>query len=101
MAYLGANGVFIFTGVPGRKGPVSVDTDTLMRDHVLKNQVIFGTVNASLQSFADAVADLGMFLERWPEAVRGLITRRFPMTEAAEPLSGKTGGIKNVIAAGR
>lgn len=98
MPYLGTNGVFIFTGVPGRKGPVSVDTDTLMRDYVLKNQVIFGTVNASLQSFADSIANLGVFLERWPAALRSLITRRFPIEEAAEPLSGKTGGIKNVIA---
>ena len=32
MPYLGTNGVFIFTGVPGRKGPVSVDTDALMRE---------------------------------------------------------------------
>jgi hypothetical protein len=68
-----------------------------MRDHVLKNQVVFGTVNASLQSFADAISDLGAFLERWPAAVRGLITRRFPIQQVAEPLSGTVGGIKNVI----
>src|ERR1051326_4086263 len=28
MRFLGANGVFIFTGVPGRKGPISIDADT-------------------------------------------------------------------------
>ena len=98
MPYLGTNGVFIFTRVPGRKGPIRVDTDTLMRDHVLKNQVIFGTVNAGLQSFADSISDLGVFLERWPSALRSLITRRFPIDQAAEPLRGMTGGIKNVIA---
>jgi len=68
------------------------------RDYVLKNQVVFGTVNASLQSFADSIADLGVFLERWPAALRSLITRRFPIERAAEPLSGKSGGIKDVIA---
>jgi threonine dehydrogenase-like Zn-dependent dehydrogenase len=99
--HLGTNGVFIFTGVPGRKGPVSVDTDTIMRDCVLKNQVIFGTVNASLESFAQAIADLGAFAGRWPEAVRRLISRRFPLEQAAEPLAGKAGGIKNVIAVGQ
>ena len=97
MPHLGTNGVFIFTGVPGRKAPISVDADTLMRDHVLKNQVIFGTVNASIQSFADAIADLSVFLERWPESVRSLITQRFPIDRVAEPLTGKAGGIKNVI----
>jgi glucose 1-dehydrogenase len=101
MPFLGTNGVFIFTGVPGRKGPVSVDTDTIMRDHVLKNQVVFGTVNASLQSFTDAIADLGAFLQRWPDAVRGLVSHRFPIDQLAEPLSGKAGGIKNVIEVSR
>jgi threonine dehydrogenase-like Zn-dependent dehydrogenase len=100
MQYLGTNGVFIFTGVPGRKGPISVDADAIMRSHVLKNQVIFGTVNASVESFADAIADLGAFLEHWPGAIRSLITRRCPIEQVSEPLSGKVGGIKNVVAIG-
>jgi threonine dehydrogenase-like Zn-dependent dehydrogenase len=97
MPFLGTNGVFIFTGVPGRKAPIQIDADLIMRDHVLKNQVVFGTVNASLQSFADAIGDLGTFFERWPTAVQSLITHRFPIDRATEPLSGKSGGIKNVI----
>jgi threonine dehydrogenase-like Zn-dependent dehydrogenase len=96
--FLGTNGVFIFTGVPGRKGPISVDTDTIMRDAVLKNQLIFGTVNASTESFADAIADIGSFLEKWPDALRSLITKRWPLDQAAVPLAGQSGGIKNVIA---
>ena len=95
---LGTNGVFIFTGVPGRKGPISVDAGTMMRDHVLKNQVIFGTVNAPLESFTQAIADVGTFRKRWPQAIGSLITGRFPLEKAGEPLSGKVGGIKNVIA---
>jgi glucose 1-dehydrogenase len=101
LQYLGTNGVFIFTGVPGRKEPTPVDTSLLMRDRVLKNQILFGTVNASLQSFQDAIKDLGTFLQRWPDAVRTLITNRFPIDYATEPLSGKVGGIKNVIAVGK
>ena len=98
MQHLGTNGVFIFTGVPGRKGPVSVDTDAIMRDAVLKNQIIFGTVNAAPVHFAHAISDIGSFVERWPSAIRSLITRRFPIDQAAEPLEGKSPGIKNVIA---
>jgi threonine dehydrogenase-like Zn-dependent dehydrogenase len=96
--FLGTNGVFIFTGVPGRKSQILIDTDTIMRDAVLKNQLIFGTVNASTESFADAIADIGSFLAKWPAALRSLITRRWPLDQAAEPLAGKSGGIKNVIA---
>jgi threonine dehydrogenase-like Zn-dependent dehydrogenase len=100
MQHLGTNGVFIFTGVPGRKGPISVDTDAFMRNSVLKNQMVFGTVNASFQSFADAISDLESFQARWPEAVRSIITHRFPIDQVRDPLSGKVGGIKNVVAVG-
>jgi len=98
MQYLGTNGVFIFTGVPGNQGSIPVDTDQMMRERVLKNQVTFGTVNASVDHFTGAIADLGAFVERWPSAVPKLISHRFPIERAIEPLSGKTGGIKNVIA---
>jgi glucose 1-dehydrogenase len=96
--FLGVNGAFIFTGVPGRKGPNPVDTDQLMRDHVLKNQIVFGTVNASVEDFKDAISDIGAFTERWPDAPRGIISHRVPLEHAIGPLSGKIGGIKNVIA---
>ena len=95
------NGVFIMTGVPGRKAPVEVDTDLIMRNYVLKNQVLFGTVNASKGSFEDAIRDLGVFAERWPEAVRNLISNRVPIDRVSEPLSGKMSGIKNVVAIGQ
>jgi threonine dehydrogenase-like Zn-dependent dehydrogenase len=94
--HLGPNGVFIFTGVPGRKGPIEVDTDDIMRDVVLNNQVIVGSVNAPPRAFQAAIAHLGAFIERWPDAIRSIITARFPIERALEPLS-SPGGIKNVI----
>jgi glucose 1-dehydrogenase len=94
---LGTNGVFIFTGVPGRKAPIEVDTDLLMRDFVLKNQVIYGTVNAGKQAFLDAISDLAEFRKRWPDAVKKLITGRFQITQAIDLLTGRVDGIKNVV----
>lgn len=94
---LGPNGVFVFTGVPGRKAPVEVDTDLLMRNLVLKNQVLLGTVNAPKECFEAAIADLTIFNQRWPESLATLITNRFPLDRALEPLSGKVPGIKNVV----
>ena len=95
--FLGTNGVFVFTGVPGRKGSIEVDTDLMMRNLVLKNQVIFGTVNAGRETFEAAIRDLGLFMKRTPNAVRGLITGRFPIEAHRDLLLGRTGGIKNVI----
>jgi len=95
--HLGPNGVFIFTGVPGRKGPIEVDTDYIMRDVVLNNQVILGSVNAPPHCFQQATRDLGTFMQKWPDAVRSLITARFPIEQATKPLEPGAGGIKNVI----
>jgi glucose 1-dehydrogenase len=97
MKYLGTNGIFIFTGVPGRKRPIQVDTDLIMRNLVLKNQVVFGTVNAGRDSFENSIRDLGTFAKRWPEAVQSLITGRFPMEAYGDLLLGRSRGIKNVI----
>jgi glucose 1-dehydrogenase len=93
---IGNNAVFVFTGVPGRKSPMPVDTDLIMRNMVLKNQVVFGTVNAGRDAFENAVNDLATFMRKWPNAVRALFTGRFTPEQAVEPLT-SPGGIKNVI----
>lgn len=97
LEHLNPNGAFCFTGVPGRRGPVPVDTDLLMRNMVLKNQVLFGTVNAGRDSYQAAVQDLAEFSRRWPDAMAQLITGRYPMADYEKVLLGRPGGIKNVI----
>lgn len=94
---LGTNGVFIFTGVPGRKGPISVDADLLMRNVVLKNQLVFGTVNAGPDAFHAAVDDLARFHVRWPDALAALITSRSPLDTFRDLLVGPSEGIKRVV----
>lgn len=97
LSIMGANAVFIFTGVPGRKEPIPVDTDLLMRRMVLQNQVVFGTVNAGKDAFEAAIRDLAQFRRQWPRAVDALLTGRFPMEAYAELLIGDAAGIKNVL----
>jgi threonine dehydrogenase-like Zn-dependent dehydrogenase len=94
---LGTNGVFCFTGVPGRKAPISIDTDLLMRNMVLKNQLVFGTVNAGADAFAAAISDLDKFYSRWPQLITSLITGRFSPNAAVDLLTGPARGIKNVV----
>jgi threonine dehydrogenase-like Zn-dependent dehydrogenase len=94
---LGPNGVFVLTGVPGHEAPAEIDTDRLMRDVVLKNQVILGTVNAGRDDFEAAISDLSLFTTRWPDAVRALITGRYPVEAYTDLLLTGQGGIKNVI----
>lgn len=94
---LGANGVFVFTGVPDLTGPSEIEADLLMRNLVLNNQVIVGSVNAGPDAFLAAIADLGTFKQRWPEQVRALITGRYPLAAYQDVLQGKVGGIKSAL----
>jgi threonine dehydrogenase-like Zn-dependent dehydrogenase len=96
LAALAPNGIFIFSGVPGGPKRIEIDLDSIMRNLVLKNQVLFGTVNASRSSFEASVRQLEQFMALFPEAVRGLITKRAPLDEAPALLR-KSGGIKQVI----
>ena len=94
---LGTNGVFVFTGVPGRKGPIEIDGDLLMRRLVLENQLVFGTVNAGPDAYEAAIKDLTAFHARWPAALEGLITGRYAPGAYADLLTGPRSGIKPVI----
>jgi threonine dehydrogenase-like Zn-dependent dehydrogenase len=93
---LAPNGVFVFSGVPGGSRPVQADLDGVMRSIVLKNQVLFGTVNASRAAFEESVRYLEQFMVLFPQAVRGLITERAAL-EDAPALLRRSGGIKRVV----
>jgi threonine dehydrogenase-like Zn-dependent dehydrogenase len=97
MQTMGPNSVFVFTGVPGRKAPIAVDADRLMRDLVLKNQIVFGTVNAGRDAFEAGIRDVARFQALWPQAVPQLISGRHAPEAHRELLLGKATGIKHVI----
>ena len=94
---LGQNGIFILTGVPGMEAFVQSDPASLMRQLVLKNQVLLGTVNAGREAFAAALADLEKFQQRWPESTTTLIAGRHSIDEANDLIFGRSTGIKSVI----
>ncbi len=100
LTVLGANAVFIFTGVPGRRHPVPVDTALIMRNLVLQNQLVLGTVNAGRNAFEAAVRDLAVFRTRFPDALSKLITARYRMEEFPKLDLPNLGGIKNVLDVG-
>ena len=67
LSVLGTNGVFVFTGVPGRKAP-----------------------------FEAAIRHLTEHNRRWPDVLGSLVTH-YPMEAYEELLTGRAGGIKQVI----
>jgi threonine dehydrogenase-like Zn-dependent dehydrogenase len=94
---LSPNSILVFTGVPGLGSHKELDTDTLMRNMVLKNQVILGTVNADAAAYEAAIRHIGEFVERWPTAPDTIISDRYPLDAYRDLLLEKTGGIKNVL----
>jgi threonine dehydrogenase-like Zn-dependent dehydrogenase len=90
------NAMFVFTGVPGRKAPIPFDLTDLMKEMVLKNQLVFGTVNAGPNHFRSSISDLERFNHKFPQAVRDLITARISLDQYAAPIDNPV-GIKNVI----
>ncbi|MCY1040387.1 glucose 1-dehydrogenase [Corallococcus sp. bb12-1] len=93
---LGPNGLFIFTGIPPLGAPTKLPADQLMRDIVLENQLVFGTVNASRSAYALALRLLGQCMSLFPESVRRLITAHRSIDEAPGLLLHRT-GIKEVV----
>ena len=83
--------------MPDHSAPIKVDTALLIRDHVLKNQAVVGSVNADRADFEAAIRDLSVFKQCWPQALLSLITGYYPIEQAPELLFGGAQGIKNVV----
>lgn len=96
LAVLGSNGVLILTGIPGAHGPESIDIGALITSMTLKNQCLLATVNAGGDAFDRAILDMTAFCEKWPDAVRGLITGRFTLEQFETPIRSSS-GIKNIV----
>lgn len=87
LSALGANGVYVLTGIPGGDRPLKVQGAALMRQLVLSNQVLVGSVNASTKHFAMGVEDLTLARQLWGTTIEAVITHRHPYQEFAEALS--------------
>jgi threonine dehydrogenase-like Zn-dependent dehydrogenase len=83
---LGINGVYVLTGIPGGDRPLQIDGAALMRQLVLRNQVMIGSVNASRKHFEMAVADLGKAFQTWGKTMEQLITHVVPYTNFSDVL---------------
>jgi len=85
---LGVNGVLVFTGVPGdRGGEFQMQGGHLMRQQVLWNQIVMGSVNANRSYFLHAVKDLSEIARRWPDSIGKVITAHHPMEDFESALT--------------
>jgi threonine dehydrogenase-like Zn-dependent dehydrogenase len=82
---LTTDGVYVLTGIPGGSRPVRVDGGTLMRQIVLDNQLMFGSVNAARDHFQMAVDHLEHAHLLWGDHMNRLITNHYAYTNFAAP----------------
>ncbi len=84
---LAPNGVYALTGIPGGERPLELPGAELIRQLVLDNQVMVGSVNAARDHYQMAVDDLEQARMRWGEHVNKLITHRYAPVEYDTALS--------------
>jgi threonine dehydrogenase-like Zn-dependent dehydrogenase len=94
---LAPNAIYAVLGIPGGVQKLDIDGAQVMRRLVLGNQVVLGSVNASIDDFRAAVAGLCAAEERWPGAVRSIITERVPVSEYARALEQPPDELKTVV----
>jgi threonine dehydrogenase-like Zn-dependent dehydrogenase len=84
---LAPNGVYVLTGIPGGNRPLEIPGAELMRQLVLDNQVMVGSVNAARGHYQMAADDLGLARLKWGNHVATLITHRHAYTGFAPALN--------------
>jgi threonine dehydrogenase-like Zn-dependent dehydrogenase len=78
---LAPNGVYVLTGIPGGDRPLEISGAKLIRQLVLDNQAMLGSVNAARDHFQMAVDDLAAARLKWGEHMDQLITHRHPYSD--------------------
>ena len=71
----------VLLGVPGKKMSIEVVAALIVREMVLANQVVFGTVNSNASHFRRAHGYLAKILARYPAEIRQFISHRRPWRE--------------------
>ena len=95
---LALNGIYALTGIPGGDRPLQISGAELIRQLVLDNQVMLGSVNAARGHFQMAVDDLAQAQLRWGAQVSRLITHRSSPDQFAGLMDGhQSDAIKEVI----
>jgi glucose 1-dehydrogenase len=91
---LTSGGIMCLTGIMSSPPTLDVDATEMNRAMVLKNAVLFGSVNAGRRHWHQAAASLA---DADPEWLAGLITRRVPLQDWTQALYREPDDIKVVV----
>jgi glucose 1-dehydrogenase len=94
MEHNAAYGIVCLTGVSPRGRNLTIDVGGFNRDLVLENDVVFGSVNANLDHYAQAAEALAKADRGWLER---MISRRVPLEDFEQALETQPDDVKVVL----
>lgn len=95
---LAPNGVLVLTGIPAGPRPTEVPGGETGRAVVLRNAVVFGSVNAARDHFQMAIDDLSLAARTWGDHMGKLITHHYAWSEFENAVSRHTAEeVKTVV----
>jgi threonine dehydrogenase-like Zn-dependent dehydrogenase len=97
MQMLAADGILCLLSVTGGDKTELVHAAEINRDLVLRNNVVFGSVNASPTHYQLAIEAMKTAEKRWPGVLGQLITTRLPWTDFAKWFNRQVSGIKSTL----
>ena len=100
MGMLAADGILCLLSVTGGDKTELVHAAEINRDLVLRNNVVFGSVNASPTHYRLAIRAMKTAQKKWPGVLAQLITTRLPWTDFAKWFDRQVSGIKTTLEIG-
>jgi len=95
---LALNGIYVITGIPGGDHPLQIQGAELVRQLVLDNQAMLGSVNAARGHFQMGADDLFQAHLRWGDHIAALITNRYSYSQFTASVSHHSpNAIKEVV----
>ncbi len=100
MQILSPNGVLCLLSVTGGHVEQQEPIDIINQDLVLKNNVVFGSVNANPRHFKMGAREFVEIDQKWPGVLKQILTTRLPMSDFKNWFDGKVTGIKTTLEIG-
>jgi threonine dehydrogenase-like Zn-dependent dehydrogenase len=97
MQMLSPNGVLCLLSVTGGHVDQSEPISVINQDLVLRNNVVFGSVNANPRHFRMGARDFVDIEEKWPGVLEQVITGRLPYAKFQDWFDRKVTGIKTTL----
>lgn len=97
MQILAPDGILCLLSVTGGNKTEPVPTDQINQNLVLRNNVVFGSVNANPRHYAMGVKDFSAIERKHPGALAKLITDRLPWAQYRTWFTRRGAGIKTTL----